>query len=419
MGMAQVADSPPIGNGVATLLRPPRHAVTCLAVRIASLHDLCDYERTRRGAGRKLCACATGTPPRPPGVGAQRRSTRPVYDGTAGGSAPFRDISHCTSHAWRRTTGGSRLAIEAHTAYVQRLPKLQEGSCHMSSYRNATDRRRWPMTVKASETRSSNRVLRQVNQKLLLASIGALEQRGVAEAALHRQLQALAILSHELRNGLAPIQAAVDVIDRREVVDDRLMAKLHAVIDRNVKHLSRLIGDLLDGSRVSTGQFRLERSLVNLVDIVREAVAFCQPTTMLRRQSMRVSVPVGELMVFGDRVRLTQVFLNVLENPSKYTHTGGSISIGIGDRTDVGMVAIADDGMGIRADVLPHVFDLFFQDTTGLGGEARGLGIGLAVARELVEAHGGTVTAESRGAGQGSKFTISLPLHAPSSEIVG
>lgn len=289
----------------------------------------------------------------------------------------------------------------------------------MSSYRNATAKRRWPMTVKASESRPSNRVLRQVNQKLLLASIGALEQRGVAEAALHRQLQVLAILSHELRNGLAPIQAAVDVIDRREAVDDRLMAKLHAVIDRNVKHLSRLIGDLLDGSRASTGQFRLERSLVNLVDIVREAVACCQPATMLRRQSMRVSAPVSELMIFGDRVRLTQVFLNVLENASKYTHAGGSISIVIGDRTDVGMVAIADDGMGIRADVLPHVFDLFFQDTTGPGGEARGLGIGLAVARELVEAHGGTVTAESRAAGQGSTFTITLPLHAPSSDNVG
>ena len=182
----------------------------------------------------------------------------------------------------------------------------------MSPQRSAVSQRAWPMPPMSNASRPSLEVMREVNQRLMLASISALEQRGAAEAALERQLQALTILAHELRNGLTPIQAAADVIDRRGLLDDRLMAKLHGVIDRNVKHLSRLIADILDGSRTGSGQFRLELRAVNLTDIVRHAVASCQPTVMLRSQTTPVNAPAGALVILGDPVRLTQVFVNLI-----------------------------------------------------------------------------------------------------------
>lgn len=270
------------------------------------------------------------------------------------------------------------------------------------------------MPPMSSASRPSLEVMREVNQRLMLASISALEQRGAAEAALERQLQALTILAHELRNGLTPIQAAADVIDRRGMIDDLLMAKLHGVIDRNVKHLSRLIADILDGSRTGNGQFRLERRAVNLIEIVRHAVASCQPTVMLRSQVTPVNAPAGELMILGDPVRLTQVFVNLLDNASKYSPTGGSIEIAIAKQADDALVTFSDNGIGMGADILPHVFDLFVREAHQVDPRPSGLGVGLAVVRELVEAHGGTVSAHSAGRAQGSKFTVTLPLNSSS-----
>ena len=284
----------------------------------------------------------------------------------------------------------------------------------MSPHRSAVSQRACPTPPMTKPSQPSLEVMREVNQRLTLASISALEQRGAAEAALQRQLQALTVLAHELRNGLTPIQAAADVIDRRGTIDDVLMAKLHGVIDRNVKHLSRLIADILDGSRVGSGQFRLDRRSVNLIDVVRQAVASCQPTVMLRSQSTQVNAAAEELMVLGDPVRLTQVFVNLLDNASKYSPTGGSIQIAIAERAGIAQITFSDDGIGMGADILPHVFDLFFREADQADSGPSGLGVGLAVVQELVEAHGGTVSAQSAGRAQGSKFTVRLPLNSSS-----
>lgn len=259
----------------------------------------------------------------------------------------------------------------------------------------------------------TERDLRDVNQELLLAGLAAQDQRSAAESALQRQLKALTIVAHELRNGLAPIQAASDLLGSTHGIDAPMLAWLQNVITRNTRDLSRLIEDLLDFPQSSTGQFRIERRLVDLSEIVREAVASCLPAMELRSQTLTVSAPLGTLLFHADPVRLRQVFVNLLDNACKYSPVGGSVSITAVSRAGSVEVSVCDNGVGIGIDMLPHVFDLFVRDTRACTSDSRGLGVGLAVVRELVEAHGGTITAQSAGRNQGSKFTATFPRHEP------
>ena len=289
------------------------------------------------------------------------------------------------------------------------LPVHPEGICEMPSLsrlklvpaRSATKCEIGPSTA--------DRDLRDVNEELLLASLAAQDQRSAAESALERQLKALTILAHELRNGLAPIQAASDLLGRANGIDAPMLARLQAVIDRNTKDLSRLIEDLLDCSRANTGQFQLERRLVDLSEVVREAVSSCLPAMALRSQKLTVNAPLGVMSLYADPVRLRQVFVNLLDNACKYTPVGGSISITASSRPGSAEVSVCDNGIGISSDVLPHIFDLFMQDTRACAADSRGLGVGLAVVRELVQAHGGTITAQSAGRTCGSKFSATFP----------
>lgn len=259
-------------------------------------------------------------------------------------------------------------------------------------------------------SRSPQRILREVNQRLLLSSMSAEDERAAAEAELQQHLEALTIIAHELRNGIAPIQAAADLLARTQGRDQVILDKLERIINRNTSHLTRLIADLLDESRARTGQFRIERRPVDMLDIVRDSVATCQANITRRRQSIEASMPPGQLTMLADPVRLTQIFVNLVDNASKYTPAGGSIAVVVAREAEVARVTISDNGSGIDPNMLHHMFDLYARAPRDGSDNPGGLGVGLAVVRQLVKAHGGTVSAESGGSTGGSRFTVTLPL---------
>lgn len=249
----------------------------------------------------------------------------------------------------------------------------------------------------------------EANTNLVLAALGAQELQATSDKAYQRQAESLAVIAHELRNPLTPISNAVAVL-RRMPTDSPQRARMHALIERQVLHLSRLVGDLLDVSRATTGKLRLDRRVVEMTLLLEEVVEVARPNVERRRQTLTVGIPPASFLVHGDHVRLTQVFGNLLDNASKYTPEGGQIDLTVEAAEQAIAVTVSDTGIGITAMVLPHVFDPFVQDSHAIQFNSAGLGIGLTVVRELVEAHGGTVAASSAGAGLGSRFLIRLPL---------
>ncbi len=251
--------------------------------------------------------------------------------------------------------------------------------------------------------------LREANEQLVLTAIAAQEKEADAGAAHRKQITFFAMVAHELRNPLTPILQAAELLHRPRTEDPRL-ARLQGVIKRQVTHMGRLIDDLLDGSRISTGKFRLQSSTVDMAAIFGVAVETCEPAMGSRLQQFTMRLPPGPLDVQGDAVRLTQIFSNLLDNASKYTPQGGKIALDVQvfDRTIV--TTVSDNGIGITAAALPRIFDLFVQDARALALHSGGLGIGLAVVRELVDAHGGTVVGRSAGKDLGSEFIVTLPM---------
>jgi signal transduction histidine kinase len=255
--------------------------------------------------------------------------------------------------------------------------------------------------------------LREANEQLLVAALSSQEMEADAELAHSKQIKFLAMAAHELRNPLLPLRLAAQMLTRAHS-DDQLLLKLQATINGQVSHMARLIGDLLDGSRVSTGKFRLERSRVDLSGILELAIQTAQPAIDVRRHRFRRIGSPGPIHVHADPVRLVQVFSNLLENSAKYTPEDGEITMKALVVSESVEITITDNGIGITPQALPHIFDLFVQDDHAAAHNQGGLGIGLAVVRELVEAHGGTVVASSAGRDLGSKFTVTLPLAPPS-----
>ena len=249
--------------------------------------------------------------------------------------------------------------------------------------------------------------LQEANEQLVLAALTAQELQSVAEHAQRQQLEFLAVLAHELRSPLAPIRTAAVLLGRLPAAE---LPRVQAVIERQVVHLSRLVADLLDVSRVVTGKLRLEFGLVELADTVEEAVDACRPAMQTRRQHLRIGLPLHPLHVRGDAVRLVQVVSNLLDNASKYTPDGGEIALSVVVTGDALVMTVSDNGIGIAAEALCRVFDPFVQDAHAVGFNGSGLGIGLTVVRELVEGHGGSVVASSTGVGLGSQFVVTLPL---------
>ena len=225
--------------------------------------------------------------------------------------------------------------------------------------------------------------------------------RAAADEAGRAKDEFLAMLGHELRNPLAPIVTALHLMRLRGA---GVLERERAVIERQVSHLMRLVDDLLDVSRAARGGLRLERAPVELAAIVADAIEVAGPLIEERNQRLTVSVPRTGLVVEADGGRLAQVVTNLLNNAAKYTPPGGHITVFARADGDHVALEVADDGAGIAPELLPHVFDAFTQGPQGLDRKQGGLGLGLAIARQLIVAHGGTIEARSAGPGQGTAW---------------
>jgi signal transduction histidine kinase len=224
-----------------------------------------------------------------------------------------------------------------------------------------------------------------------------------------RKNEFLATLAHELRNPLAPIRTGLAVLGRADA-DPALSASTRAMMDRQVRHMVRLIDDLLDLSRITRDRIELRMDAVSLRSVLDQALEACAPMYEHARQLLVVDPPPEPLRVHGDAARLVQVFSNLLTNASKFTPPGGRIEVSHRVDGRLATVTVADTGRGIPADRLQDVFEMFTQLSSPLDRHHGGLGIGLTLSRRLVQMHGGQLTAASEGEGKGSAFSVSLPL---------
>jgi signal transduction histidine kinase len=232
-------------------------------------------------------------------------------------------------------------------------------------------------------------------------------ERALKEADRHKD-EFLAMLAHELRNPLAPIRNAVQIMRRRPVPDPQV-AWARELIERQAGHLTRLVDDLLDVSRITRGKINVTREPIELSAVMSRAIETVQPLIADKEHHLSVEWPGENVKVLGDLTRLTQVMGNVLANAAKYTDPGGYILLSATTNASEVIIRVRDNGIGIPAEQLSGVFDLFTQVDRTTDRSQTGLGIGLALVRKLVEMHGGTVTANSRGNGMGSEFVIVLP----------
>lgn len=292
---------------------------------------------------------------------------------------------------------------------------------------------RVPMLINITREKVANRLFdqwalfkasdrKQYERELLIArktAEEALEARKGAEAelrALNAQLSTvdrrkdefLATLSHELRNPLAPMRSALDFLKMKlqGVADERVLS----VFDRQLRHLTRLIDDLMEVSRITQGRMQIEQKPVDLAGVLHSAAQDVSPSIQEARHTLRISVPQRSVVVSGDATRLLQVVLNLLTNAAKYTPEGGLIDLELDVDQKEAIVRVRDNGIGIPQEALGSVFEMFSQLENALDRARGGLGIGLAMVRGIVELHGGVVSAESAGVGQGSEFVISLPV---------
>ncbi len=221
----------------------------------------------------------------------------------------------------------------------------------------------------------------------------------------------LAMLAHELRNPLTPIQCALDIVERRP--DDLGTATwARQIIQRQTWQLTRLVDDLLDVSRITRGKITLKRETVDVKSTIAQVVDAMRPLLQSRRHELDVALPDRPLSVRADPARVAQVISNLLGNAAKYTHDGGRISIRANESAGWVDITVTDNGIGMTADLVPRVFDLFVQGERGLDRREGGLGVGLTLAKRLAHLQGGTVHASSAGPGCGSTFTLGLPLLA-------
>ena len=232
------------------------------------------------------------------------------------------------------------------------------------------------------------------------------------KAADQRKDEFLAMLAHELRNPLAPIKSAAMLLDMGMLNETRVRQS-SAIIGRQVKHMTRLVDDLLDVSRVTRGLIVLDKAVLDVRSIVDEAVEQVRPLLLARRQTLGVHMPAVPLSVEGDRARLVQVLANLLNNAVKYTPEECAIDIEVRHKDGMLELAVCDEGIGMEQELTERAFDLFTQAKRSSDRSQGGLGLGLALVRNLVELHGGSVACASPGPGRGSTFTVTLPLATP------
>jgi signal transduction histidine kinase len=268
-------------------------------------------------------------------------------------------------------------------------------------------------------------IARHGRAPVVLLSIDDVTERRQAEALRldaetlrrvdRRKDEFLGILAHELRNPLAPMRFAVEIL-RRAGDDNGHTTKARQVLDRQLTHMVRIVDDLLDVSRITQGKVELRREVVDLKNVVSAAVDLCQPTVDAAGQDITVSLPAETVRLDADPVRLAQVLVNLVNNAVKFTPYGGHIWL-MAETTgehpeapDLVRIRVRDSGIGIAPDLLPRIFDLFMQGDRSLERTRGGLGVGLTLVRSLVLLHGGSVEARSDGPGTGSEFVVTLPL---------
>ncbi|MBI3229441.1 MAG: response regulator [Burkholderiales bacterium] len=261
------------------------------------------------------------------------------------------------------------------------------------------------------------RQLREANQHLVIATLGAQDQLSNAELAKQRQEQFLAMLAHELRNPLAPIALATQLLGKL-VESHPQLPRLHGIFHRQASHLTHLVDDLLDASRISSGKIALQKCPLLLTDIIDSALETSMPSIERRFQHFEMNLPHEPIWLDGDSHRLAQVFANLLINASKFSPEYEYIKLLAYRQADAIAISVQDHGIGIAPAMQSRIFELFTQGFTTAEHSQGGLGIGLSLVRSIVELHHGSVSVNSAGLGLGSIFTVCLPICAAPHAIV-
>lgn len=247
---------------------------------------------------------------------------------------------------------------------------------------------------------------RTADLEMAIACQMALAER--LREADRRKDEFLAQLAHELRNPLAAVQNAINIMQLRDI-DDRELKWGRDVIHRQSRQLNRLVDDLLEVSRITHGKITLRKERVSLAHIIEDALEMSRPQISAHRHDLRLELPKIPVHLYGDTMRLTQVLVNLINNAAKYQQPGGVIWLSVSRDDEVARISVRDQGIGMTPELIEHVFDLFTQGDCTTDGAHGGLGIGLSLVKSLVELHGGKVYVRSDGLGRGSEFVVELP----------
>jgi PAS domain S-box-containing protein len=301
---------------------------------------------------------------------------------------------------------------ELHAEEREILAKLRRGERieHFDTTRVAKDGTRIAISLTVSPIRDANGVI--IGASKVARDIS---ERKRAEEALReadrRKDEFMALLAHELRNPLAPIRYALAASRRAGTVEAH--RRTQAIIERQVAHMTRMLEDLLDIARFTRGALKISKSATELTYIIGTAIETARPLLNARQHELSLDLPKQSVHLEADATRLAQVFSNLLINAAKYTNPGGHIALRAVTSGDDVVVMIRDNGIGISAELMPRLFDLYAQGSEALGRDETGLGIGLSLVRGLVTLHGGTVEAHSDGPDKGSEFIVRLPIGQP------
>jgi two-component system, chemotaxis family, CheB/CheR fusion protein len=306
---------------------------------------------------------------------------------------------------------------ELHAEEQQILERLGRGERieHFDTVRITKDGRRIAISLTVSPVRAADgtiigasKVARDISERKL-AEERLKESEEALRLADRRKDEFLALLAHELRNPLAPIRYAL-AANKKPGRTPEQCRQAEEIIERQVAHMSRLLDDLLDISRITRGALELKKTRSELTSIIGAAIETARPILDAKHHTLVLDLPSQPVQLEADVVRLGQVFSNLLINAAKYTDPDGRIQLRVVRQDNEVVVSVTDNGIGISADMLPRVFNMFFQSHSALGRAEGGLGVGLSLVRGLLALHGGSVEARSQGPGRGSEFIVRLPL---------